>query len=304
MSLFLTSRAHAKKTGLYKETAEIPSGSARLPHQKRDARRRATLGARLRAAFAPANACADPAEAVSAYCTKRLLAASENGAKTLYLDLYCGALAPRDALNVCTRTVSDFLETHDLTVCLVLPDDLKDLLSPERADSISALLAPLDHTPQCVGGASGITFISSDAALAEECAKESLSARPVNAAPSLAERLRQLDESFSVSLLRLIDEKGMTDAQCYKKANVDRKLFSKIRSNPAYRPSKQTALALAVALELSESETSALLSKAGYALSRAQKADIIVSYFIEQGIYDIFEINEALYAFDQPLLGA
>ena len=304
MSLFLTSRAHAKKTGLYEETAEIPSGSARLPDQKRDARRRATLGARLRAAFAPANACADPAEAVSAYCTKRLLAASENGAKTLYLDLYCGALAPRDALNVCTRTVSDFLETHDLTVCLVLPDDLKDLLSPERADSISALLAPLDHAPQCVGGASGMMFISSDAAPAKECAKESLSVRPVNAAPSLAERLRQLDESFSVSLLRLIDEKGMTDAQCYKKANIDRKLFSKIRGNPQYKPSKATALAFAIALELPLPEVHEMLGKAGYALSHSSKFDVIVEYFIQNGDYDVFEINEALFAFDQNLLGA
>ena len=122
--------------------------------------------------------------------------------------------------------------------------------------------------------------------------------------PALERLLGQLDESFSQMLLRLIDEANMSDAQCYKLANVDRKLFSKIRSDAAYRPSKTTVLAFALALQLSLEQTECLLRTAGYALSHSQKLDRIVEYCIRRGVYNVHTVNEVLFAYDQPLLGS
>ena len=128
-------------------------------------------------------------------------------------------------------------------------------------------------------------------------------AMPSCAPSSLEDELDQMDESFSQMVLRKIAQKGMKNAECYKKANLDKKLFSKINNDIHYKPKKTTALALAVALELPLEETKELLMKAGLALSRSDKFDIIVEYFIREGKYDIFEINEVLFYYDQPLLG-
>ena len=120
---------------------------------------------------------------------------------------------------------------------------------------------------------------------------------------TIEDALKMIDESYAEMVLRLIKEKGMKNSDCYKKANIDKKLFSKIVSSPGYKPKKTNALALAVALELSLEDTRELLMKAGLALSHSEKFDIIVEFFIKHKKYDIFEINEMIYAFDQPMLG-
>ena len=204
------------------------------------------------------------------------------------------------ALRVAESEIERFLQSHEMEVYLVVYDRSAFLLGRARFADLREYID--ERYVEAHPYRRGMT-----APLSAPCAPcfEPLEDTQVNSvAPELRRLLQQMDESFSQMLLRKIDEKGMTDAECYKKANVDRKLFSKIRSDPQYKTRKTTALAFAVALELDMDETRELLSKAGFALSRSSRFDVIVEYFIERGIYDIFEINEALFAFDQSLLGS
>ena len=135
---------------------------------------------------------------------------------------------------------------------------------------------------------------------------QSVSSAPARPRPqrSLQDVMSQVGESFQECLLRLIDQRGLTDAQVYKRANIDRKLFSKIRCNPHYIPRRKTIISLAVALELNIDEMTDLLLKAGIALSPGSKFDLIIRYCVENQIYDSMTINAILFDYDQPLLGA
>jgi hypothetical protein len=129
------------------------------------------------------------------------------------------------------------------------------------------------------------------------------SGSPEKKKASLAYAVNNLGESFQARLLRMIDERGMTDPEVYKRANLDRKLFSKIRCSEDYIPKKKTIIALAIALRLNLDDTKDLLSSAGLTLTNSSKSDVILSFCIENGIYDIYEVNALLFQYDQPVLG-
>ena len=194
------------------------------------------------------------------------------------------------ALNVAVNEISSFILENDMTVYIVVYDKS----SFDVGKKLTEIKEYIDER-----------YVDENLILRSRALDFNMSCTQANGAPlKLSDRLNRVDESFSQMLLRKIDEKGMTDAECYKKANVSRKLFSKIRSDVNYKTSKTTAIAFAVALELDLTETKDLLMKAGFALSHSNKFDIIIEYFIEKGNYNIFEINETLFAFDQSLLGA
>ena len=207
---------------------------------------------------------------------------------------------PKDqALRVAVDTIGEFLLHNDMTVYIVIFSRTAYQISSKLFADIAEYVddhyvdAHTDSQRERLRRMSVLESrtLSADAAAA-----------PM-AVGGLDSLLAHLDAGFSETLLKLIDRSGKKDAEVYKKANVDRKLFSKIRNNPDYKPSKATAIAFAIALELSLPETRDLIARAGYALSPSSKFDVIIEYFIMQRDYDSFKINEALCAFDQSLLG-
>lgn len=200
------------------------------------------------------------------------------------------------ALQIAISAISSFLIKHDMLVYLVVFDNTSFGISQKLFSSIHQYID--EHYVEEVEK----EFIRSRVEPTEVDFHHKDLIEEVNA--SLEYRLNQLDESFSQRLLRFIDERNMTDVETYKSANIDRRLFSKIRKDTDYTPKKRTAVAFAIALKLGLEETQELLTSAGYTLSHSSKFDIIIKYFIEQENYNIHKINEALFAFDQPLLGS
>lgn len=244
----------------------------------------------------------------SAYTTS-LRVAIENECESIAFPLISSGIYgyPKDeALQVATSAIRNFLDEHDIEVNLVLFDKSAFVISRKLLGEVKSYIDEhyvdthevkrrklLDVERQAISEDDvylhAPAFIRADA--------------PAAVDDPLEDVVGDLDEPFSALLLRLIDTKGMTDVEVYKRANLDRRLFSKIRSAKNYMPSKRTAIALAISMRLSLDETDALLGRAGYTLSRAIIFDVIVEYFIVNGKYDIFEINEVLFAYDQPLLG-
>ena len=247
---------------------------------------------------------------ISCYRTSLALAL-EHGCETVAFPLISSGIFgyPKDrALRVAVDTIGEFLMEHDMTVYIVIFDRAAYQIGGKLFADITEYIDDryvVTHTDsrreQLRRKNMAEPFVEMQPMFSLSCPSASVDSAPK---PSLDDLLVELDAGFSETLLKLIDRSGMKDSEVYKKANVDRKLFSKIRNNPDYKPSKATAIAFAIALGLSLEETKEFIARAGYALSHSSKFDIIIEYFIEQGNYDIFAINEALFAFDQSLLGA
>lgn len=203
------------------------------------------------------------------------------------------------ALKIAVREISSFLMENEMQIYLVVFEKQSFELSEKLFKSISSYIDE-NYVSEKINAEYKMSNLRSYELLFE--ASDTPRYGTICSNPNLDGMLENLDKGFSETLLALIDRTGKKDSEIYKRANVDRKLFSKIRNNVNYKPSKATALAFAIALELDLDETSDLLSRAGYALSQSSKFDVIVRYFIENKKYDIFEINSALFRFDQPLL--
>ncbi len=239
--------------------------------------------------------------------------ATENNCESIAFPLISSGIYsyPKDeALQVATSAIQEFLADHDLDVTLVVFDKSAFTISRKLLGAVESYID--EHYVDTHQIKRQKLLVVEQQTLSEADQRFSKTVDPIfedeltsliGAPAPLDDLVGNLDEPFSQTLLRLIDAKGMTDVEVYKRANLDRKLFSKIKSNKGYMPSKRTAIALAIALELTLAETDDLLERAGYALSHAVKFDVIIEYFISNGKHDIFEINEVLFEYDQPLLG-
>ena len=243
-----------------------------------------------------------------AYRDARGLAIKNGCGSVVFSPLPSGGSIPDDALRIASSEVSEFLLKHDLNVFLAVPDRDALNVSSELSEEVSRYIegnysgGPDDEYYDASDWEDepGVNYIACQKS--PFCRISAIASASVFSR-SLDDLVGHLDESFSDTLIRLIRAKGKSDVEVYRKANIDRRLFSKIRSKKGYTPKKPTILALAIALELSIDETRDLLQRAGYALSHASRFDVIVEYFIKNRIYDIFGINEILFKFDQPLLG-
>lgn len=212
------------------------------------------------------------------------------------------------ALQIAVREISTFLLENEMQVYLVVFGKEAFALSEKLFKSVSSYIDENYIRSKTLDEYGTESMYSSRLETRrireQECSDMLVGAAIPIDSDDWGQLLKDLDAGFSETLLQLIDRTGKKDSEIYKKANVDRKLFSKIRNNMDYRPSKTTALAFAFALELDVDETKDFISRAGFALSHSSKFDVIVEYFLVNRNYNVFELNEVLFAFDQPLIGA
>jgi O-acetyl-ADP-ribose deacetylase (regulator of RNase III) len=214
---------------------------------------------------------------------------------------------PKDkALQIAISAFSEFLLKHEMQIYLVVFDQTSYKLSEKLFQGVASYIDQhYVDTWQMATYTAEAPRINRRRREIDRC--ETMAMREcapcASKAMSLEDMLKQADAGFTETLLKLIDQTGKKDSEVYKKANISKQHFSKIRNNPAYKPTKPTAIALALALELDMEATKDLIGRAGYALTNSSKFDLIIRYFIEQGKYNVVEINMALYEFDQPLLG-
>ena len=268
----------------------------------------------------PDNYELDTAAEMLESCFKEcLFLAKENGCESVAIPLISSGTYgfPKEVvLRIATAVISKFLFENEMLVYLTVFDKTAFGISKRMFSDVQSYIDD-KYVSECERQEGFFRNRRSSAAkrkaaveedICDECESVCEAAAPMPCASisieDIDDLIRDMDKSFAEMLFWHIDRKGMTDVECYKKANIDRKLFSKIRSDKNYKPSKQTVIAFAISLELTLPETEDLLKKAGFALSDSNKFDIIVEYFILNGVYDIFSINEALFAFDQSLLGA
>ena len=206
---------------------------------------------------------------------------------------------PKDeALHIAVSTIQSFLLKHEMMVYLVVFDKQVYQLSTQLFQSVNQYID--DHYVE----QKQFNYRNRSNDFDHFELNQSVTYSRLESSKSLDDALLELDESFSQSLLKLIDKKGFTDVETYKRANITKAHFSKIRTHNDYRPTKTTVLAFCVALKLSIKETNILLEKAGYSLSNSSKLDLIVKFFIENKKYDVLEINQVLFEYDQTLLGS
>ena len=260
------------------------------------------------------------------YGEEALLRNCYDNSLKLALEYHCNSIAfplistgnygfPKDkALQIAISAFSTFLLEHEMQIYLVVFDRTSFKLSEKLFQSVASYIDE-HYVEDCAIAAYGVTpenrrirrrrdFDAEERMVLAECAP----CYPMPAAPSkarsLEDMLKQADAGFTETLLKLIDDSGKKDSEVYKKALLSKQHFSKIRNNPNYKPTKPTAIALALALELNLDQTRDLIGRAGYALTNSSKFDLIIQYHIENKKYNVVEINTVLYEFDQSLLGS